>query len=245
LFKELLVNCCGYTVDLVPIRKDIRINITVTDKHGLTIKLNEIGPELEADEVEAVEKAVTSRLAVADWLMLCGSLPPGVPADFYSRLIVEARKRGVKTLLDTDGDSLPEGIEAGPTVVSPNQHEAERLLNQAMLTRAHFLEAAERIRAMGAESVVLSLGSRGAVGAKSGGLFEVLAPRIDAVSPIGAGDALAAAFVWASVNGCDFADAARWGVATGTASAQLPGTSFASLDQAKKIYDDVRIKPAS
>lgn len=244
LFKELLVNCCGYPVDLVPIRKNIRINITVTDKHGLTIKLNEIGPELEEDEVAAVEKAVNSHLAMADWLMLCGSLPPGVPADFYSRLIVEARKRGVKTLLDTDGDSLLEGIEAGPTVVSPNQHEAERLLNQAILTRAHFLEAAERIRAMGAESVVLSLGSRGAVGAKSGALFEVLAPRIDAVSPIGAGDALAAAFVWASANGCDFTDAVRWGVATGTASAQLPGTSFASLDQARKIYDDVRIKPA-
>ena len=73
----------------------------------------------------------------------------------------------------------------------------------------------------------------------------MLAPRIDAVSPIGAGDALAAAFVWASAKGCTFEDAARWGVATGTASAQLPGTSFASLNQVEKVYEDVRIKPAS
>ena len=243
-FKQLMVTCCGYPVDLVSIRKEVRLNFIATDRQGLTIKLNELGPELEPHEVAAVKKSVESHLVRAGWLMLCGSLPPGVPADFYSELIGAARKRGVKTLLDTDGDPLREGIEARPTVVSPNQHEAERLLNQALLTRVHFLEAAERIRAMGAESVVLSLGSRGAIGATEGELVEVLAPRIDAVSPIGSGDALAAAFVWASVNGSGFSDALRWGVATGTASAQLPGTSYASLNQTRKVYEQVRVKPA-
>jgi 1-phosphofructokinase family hexose kinase len=243
-FKELLINCCGYPVDLVAIRKDLRTNLTITDKQGLTVKLNEAGPELEPDEVKQIEQTVFANLIRAEWLMLCGSLPPGVPHDFYSKLITESRKRGVKTLLDTDGEALLEGIEAGPTVVSPNQAEAERLLNQALLTRSHYLDAAERIRAMGAESVLLSLGSRGAVGALDGELLEILAPRIDAVSPIGSGDAMAAAFVWAAVNGGNFAESARWGVATGTASAQLPGTSFASLEQARVIYDQVRVRAA-
>lgn len=243
-FKELLINCCGYPVALVPIRANIRANLTITDKQGLTVKLNELGPELELDEVDQVEKAVLEHLRRASWLMLCGSLPPGVPTTFYSKLIAEARSRGVKTLLDTDGEALQEGIEAGPTVVSPNQAEAERLLSQALLTRAHFLAAAERIQAMGAESVLLSLGSRGAVGATGSELFEIMPPSIDAVSPIGAGDALAAAFTWAAEKGSDFADAARWGVATGTASAQQPGTSFASLRDAQAIYDQVRVRSA-
>ena len=93
--------------------------------------------------------------------MLCGSIPPGVAADFYCKLIRLAKEHKVKTLLDTDGEALARGIEAGPTVVKPNQQEAERLLNRALITRAHFLEAATRIKAMGAETVLLSSG-RGA-----------------------------------------------------------------------------------
>lgn len=241
-FKELLVGCCGHPVELVPIRKDIRINLIATDRNGLTIRLNELGPRLEADEVAQIEQSVIARLKRARWLMLCGSLPPGVPADFYRKLITRARESGVQTLVDTDGESLLEAIEAKPTVVSPNQIEAERLLQQALLTRVHFLEAAERIRAMGAEEVVLTLGARGAVGATKDGLFEAQPPVIDAVSPIGAGDALAAAFVWARENGSDFADALRWGVATGTASAAVPGAAFATLEQTKEIYRETKVR---
>jgi len=243
-FKELLQNCCGFPVHLVEIRQDIRTNLIATDRSGLTIRLNEVGPTLDPDEIERVEEAVEAHLRRARWLLLCGSLPPGVPADFYAKLITKARSRGVKTLIDTDGDALLEGIEAQPTAASPNQLEAERLLNQALLTRVHFLEAAARIRAMGAEEVVLTLGARGAVGARDGDLYEVQPPRIEAVSPIGAGDALAAAFVWARENGSDFADALRWGVATGTASAQVPGTAYATLDQTRAIYEQTRVRKA-
>jgi hypothetical protein len=158
--------------------------------------VNERGPQLGKAEVDRLEKAVQKSLDGASWLMLCGSLPPGVPSDFYARLIGMARRKKVKTLLDTDGDALREGIEAAPTAVSPNQHEAERLLNRALVTRNHFLDAVARIRAMGPETVVLSLGSRGAVGAIEGAIIEALPPRVEVLCPIGAGDALAAAFAW-------------------------------------------------
>jgi fructose-1-phosphate kinase PfkB-like protein len=128
-------------------------------------------------------------------------------------------------------------------VVSPNQQEAGRLLGQTLLTRTHYLEAAERIRQLGAESVVLTLGSRGAVGAFADGLMiEALPPRIDAVCPIGAGDALMAAYAWARERRTSVADALRWGVAAGTASARLPGMSFASLAQAREIYRQVEVR---
>lgn len=234
----------GYPVEVVPIRNETRTNLTITDKHGLTANLNETGPAIDEQELAQLEKVVRKRLEGASWLMLCGSLPPGVPAGFYARLIEIARNQKVKTLLDADGEALREGIEAKPTVVTPNQQEAERLLNKALLTRSQFLEAAERIRAMGAESVALSLGSRGAVGMFDGRLIEVLPPRVDAVCPIGAGDAMAAALVWAMVKTGDYEDALRWGVAAGTASARLPGISFASLAQAEEIYAQVEVRVA-
>jgi fructose-1-phosphate kinase PfkB-like protein len=165
-----------------------------------------------------------------------------VPSNFYARLIEMARRKKVRTLLDTDGAALREGIEAAPTAVSPNQHEAERLLNRALFTRNHFLEAAAGIRAMGAETVVLSLGSRGALGAINGSIVEAVPPRVEVLCPIGAGDALAAAFVWSMEKNGDFEDALRWGVATGTASAKLPGLRLASLDQATEVYRQVELR---
>lgn len=235
----------GFPIKLVKIRNEIRTNFTVTDRQGLAIKMNELGPQITPDELKSIEKTVDTRLDSASWLMLCGSIPPGVSSEFYTKLIRRARDRKVKTLLDTDGDALLHGVEAGPTVVTPNQQEAERLLNRALITRAHFIDAATRIKAMGAESVLLSLGSRGVVAVNENQLIEVLPPRIEAVSPLGAGDALAAAYVWAATKKKDFADCVRWSVAAGTASAKLPGLEFANLEQTKEIYKSVEVRVAS
>jgi 6-phosphofructokinase 2 len=239
---EGLLGKCGYRIAVVPVQNEIRTNLTITDKHGLTVNLNEPGPQLGKAEVARVERVVRDTLDHASWLMICGSIPPGVPPAFYGKLVSMARHKKVKTLLHADGDALREGIAARPTVVSPNQQEAGRLLGQTLLTRTHYLEAAERIRQMGADSVVLTLGSRGAVGAFADGLMEALPPRIDAVCPIGAGDALMAAYAWARERRTSAADALRWGVAAGTASARLPGMSFASLAQAREIYRQVEVR---
>ena len=239
---EALVRAEGFPVEIAPIRNEIRTNLTITDKQGLTVKLNEAGPPIDKQELDGLEKITVGQLKNAAWLMLCGSIPPGVPPDFYARLIETARKKKVRTVLDTDGDALQHGIEAKPTVLHANQQEAERLLDAALLTRAHFVDAAQRLHGMGAGSVVLSLGSRGAVGADGKGMLEALPPRVDAVCPIGAGDALAAAFTWAMSNRSTFEDAVRWGVAAGTASAKLPGVSFASLQETEQVYKLVQVR---
>ena len=209
------------------------------------MKLNEKGPELSAAELQRVEKAVKGHLKRAQWLMLCGSLPPGVPADFYARLVHRSNRDGVPVLLDADGEALEAALAEKPTVVTPNQQEAERLLDRALLTRGHFLEAVSHIRAMGARAVVLSLGSRGATAVREGeSPVEVVPPRVDALCPIGAGDALAAAFTWAMAMKGDFVEAVRWGVAAGTASARLPGVSFASLEQTRAVFERVEVRAA-
>ena len=241
---EVLMQERGLRAVLVPVKNDIRTNLTITDKHGLTVNLNEIGPTLTKVEVARVEQAVRETLDHASWLMICGSIPPGAPATFYGRVIAMAREKKVKTLLHTSGEALRHGIEERPTVVTPNNQEAERLLGRTLLTRTHYLEAAEQIRTMGPEAVLLSLGSRGAVGAFKDGLMEALPPRVDAVCPIGAGDALAAAYTWAIERKKNPAEALRWGVAAGTASARLPGMNFASLEQTQDMLRQVELKRA-
>jgi len=114
----------------------------------------------------------------------------------------------------------------------------------ALITRVQFLEAAQRIKAMGAEAVLLSLGGRGVVAVNENQLLEVIPPRTDAVSPLGAGDALAAAYVWAATKKKDFAECVRWAVAAGTASAMQPGLVFANLEQTKEVYKSVEVRRA-
>lgn len=241
---EKLLSSCGFDFEVVKIRKEIRTNLTISDTNGLTVKLNERGPDLAAKELAAVEQTVEKHLKKAKWLLLCGSIPPKTPSHFYCQLIEKARASGVQTLLDTDGDALLHGMEAHPSVVTPNQHEAERLLNRALITRMHFLDAARRIQLMSGNSVILSLGARGAMAVHDGVVFELIPPRVEALCPIGAGDAMAAAFAWAMSNGEKFIDAVRWGVAAGTASARLPGLMFASLEDTKDIYQQVEVRLA-
>lgn len=239
---EESVSRMGFPYEVVGIEQSLRTNLIITDKQGLTVKLNEPGPRMTEEELARLETAVCKHLPGSKWLLLCGSLPPGVPSTFYRHLIRAAKDHGVQTLLDTDGDVLQFGLEERPSIVTPNQQETAKLLNRSLITRQHVRSAVQRILGMGAESVVLSLGARGAIAGTGNLLVEVTPPRVDAVSPIGAGDALNAVYVWAQLQGFDFLDSVRWAVAAGTASARLPGMRFADLDQTRKIYDQVEVR---
>ncbi len=233
----------GFPFEATAVRADSRINLTISDKHGLSVKLNEVGAPLEKSEIESIRKLVEARLAKASWLMICGSMQPHVPPHFYCELIEKAKGMGIKTLLDTDGLALEHALEARPTVITPNLPEAERLLGRALLTRAQFLEALNNMHGMGPESVILSLGSRGAVAADRSGVYEAIPPRIDPVCPIGAGDALAAAFAWSMDKKKSFPESVRWGIAAGTAKAALPGIQFPTLEQTRAMYKQAEVRP--
>jgi 6-phosphofructokinase 2 len=240
-----LLRECGFEVRIADIQNDTRTNLTITDQRGLTVNLNEKGPEIAKAEIAGMESAVRECLPGVSWLLVCGSLPPGIPGSFYGKLIALARRRKVQTLLHASGQALREGILARPTVVTPNQSEAERLLDRRLLTRSHYLEAAQQIRDMGPESVVLSLASRGAVAAFSNGLYEAIPPAIDALCPIGSGDALTAGYAWRMQQPEPSGpEALRWGVAAGTASARLPGMNFATLEQTREMYRHVEVRRA-
>jgi 6-phosphofructokinase 2 len=241
IFEEQLEHDT-FSKEIVRIRSNIRTNLTISDRQGLSVKLNELGPKLTNGEQERLVKAVANLLPKASWLMLCGSLPPDVDAHFYVQLIKLAEKNGVETLLDTDGDPLLYGVEAGPTIVKPNQSEAERLLNTALITRSQLIDAVQRIKAWGPKSVVLSLGGRGVIAATSSeGVLEVVPPPVQALCPIGAGDAMSAVIVWSLARGDSFGEALRWGVAAGTASSKLPGITLANLEQTKEIYPQTQV----
>lgn len=238
-----LLQASGMPVTLIPVHGETRRNFAITDKQGLTLKLDHEGQILSPEDLSLIEKAVCEKLPQAKWLMLTGSLPPGVPPDYYARLIHHARERGVPTLFDSSGEALRMGLAANPTLAKPNRPEAERLLNRTILSQSQAASAAEEIRRMGPERVILSLGSQGAMAASEEGLLHAVPPVVQAGCPLGAGDVLGATCVWALTRNHSFPEAFAWAVAAATVAAAKPGLTFAPLEEVEKMKKRVEIRP--
>jgi 6-phosphofructokinase 2 len=229
-------------VTLIPVAGETRRNFAIIDEQGLMIKLDQPGSTLSDEELQRVEHAVREHLPRASWLMLNGSLPPKAPPDFYSRLIRLAREHGVSTTVDSSGEALRVGLEAGPSLAKPNRPEAERLLDRTILSEAQAAAAARDIQKMGAERVILSLGSQGAIGAWEDGLLRAVLPAVQTGCAIGAGDVLAAVCVLGLSQNLSFPEAFRWAVAAATAAASNPGLTFAPPDQTERMRAQIELR---
>lgn len=229
-------------VTLVPVSGETRRNIAVTDADGLTLKLDQRGSAMTGEELDRIKAKVLEKLPRAEWLTLTGSLPPSVPVPAYADLIQLAQQHGVSTLLDTTGEALPVGLAAGPTLAKPNRPEAERLLGKSLLSEADAVAGAVEIQSMGAEAVLLSLGSQGAVGVSGDVRLRALPPKTESGSPIGAGDVLGAACIWALSKGESFIEALRWAVAAGSVAAGLPGLEFGDLDEVERMRSRIDVR---
>lgn len=235
----------GVPVRNLPIGAPIRSNITLTEPEGTTTKVNEPGPALNDVQAAALLDLVVTASADAEWLVLAGSLPPGVPSDYYARVIRAVRSRaseagaaGPRIALDTSGDPLVEVLRSGETVdlVKPN---AEELAEAIDAPRDADLEndptaivaAAHRLFASGVRAALVTLGARGAMLVTPTDAWAATAPRIDARSTVGAGDCALAGYLLAVTSGRPEPVALAQAIAHGTAAASLPGSTVPTLDQ--------------
>jgi 1-phosphofructokinase len=113
----------------IPIAGEIRTNISLAQPDGTVTKINETGPRLDQTEVDALIDAVAQHLDGADWLVCGGSLPAGVPDDFYATLVELAHHKGVPVVVDSSGAPLAASLPARPDLIKPNVHELAELVH--------------------------------------------------------------------------------------------------------------------
>ncbi|MEN3614557.1 1-phosphofructokinase [Plantactinospora sp. ZYX-F-223] len=233
-----MLRLAGLPVREVPVRGEIRSNISLVEPDGTVTKVNEPGPELDAGETEALVRAVLDNLAGVTWLACCGSLPDGVPPDLYAKLAEAARSRGVRVAVDTSGEPLRASLAGRPDLVKPNSSELAHLVGRPLRTFGDVIDAALQVRKLGAGAVLASLGIDGALLVEAAEVrhAEARVPRV--VSAVGAGDAALAGFLHGGGTGIA---ALRTAVAWGTAAVQHEGTLFSAAgpDQAVLVSGDV------
>jgi 1-phosphofructokinase len=205
---------------LVPVRGAVRSNVTVVEPGGTTTKLNEPGPTLAPEEVAALVAATHDAAVHAGWVVLCGSLPPGAPDDFYARIVRDLRGGTARVAVDSSGPALVAAVAAGPDVIKPNREELAEATGAAVHTLRDVLDAAEQLRRRGAGAVLVSLGPDGALLVDAAGAVHGQAPA-EPRSTVGAGDALLAGFLAGGGTG---AQALTEALAWGAAAVSLPGS---------------------
>jgi tagatose 6-phosphate kinase len=164
-----------------------------------------------------------------------------VPSDFYADLIEIARKENVLTFLDTSGDALRKGVEAGPFFIKPNETEAKSLLGLKSNEPLDFTQATAEISTRYGINVLLSLGANGAIAAKAEELFMVKNPSVEAKSAVGSGDCMLAGLTHGFLQGLSFEEAIRCGVAARTANTLTIGAGQFNIEDFERLRGQVHI----
>jgi len=221
----------GYTCEFQQVKGETRSNLTlVDDASGQVTKLNEPGPMVSSADVDALVGRLED-IAGGDVCVLSGSLPPGAPSDAYARIVRKLRSQGVYVALDASGSALMEGLAAAPDLIKPNLAEARELLAEDLDDSKAWAKAVHALQRRGAGHVVLSLGKQGAISDDGSGALWARPPAIKEASPVGAGDALLAGWLYAREQGADERERLRWAVACGTAAAMLDGSCMPSKER--------------
>src|SRR5262249_25973319 len=134
-----------------------------SEAHDHYIKANESGPQVPPAKQQELLDKIAALAQRGDWWVLAGSLPPGVAADFYARIIGLLNRHGSWAILDTTGESLRLGCAEKPYLVKPNTEEARALTGQPMTPPAEIAAGAAEIRKLGAQNVAVSMGKAGAL----------------------------------------------------------------------------------
>lgn len=221
------------TYRAVEVQHPVRVNVTVVEPDGTTTKLNEAGARLSADVLDALTAAVLDEAARARWAVLSGSLPPGVPDDWYVALVEALRSRGCATAVDTSGEPLRAVASAPvlPDLLKPNAEELAELtgfdVSRLEGDPEFVADAARALISRGAGAVLVTLGRHGAVLVDGDGTaFLGRAEAVVPINTVGAGDATLAGYLLADLAGAGPADRLRTAVAFGAAAVQLAGSAM-------------------
>ena len=172
-------------------------------------------------------------------ITLSGSLPPGVPLDFYGQLIQIANVAHTPTLLDSHGEALRQGTMAKPTILKPNRVEFEGLVGQSLETIQECEKAATKVSTQYETIVVISFGADGVICAQADRIIRVRPPVVKIVSAVGSGDSLLAGIALGLSRSESLEDLLKLGVAAGTANAMSIGAGIFTEHDLRQVLSEI------
>lgn len=200
------------------------------------------GSKLHRAEWEAVLDKLTTLPQKPKFVVASGSVPPGVPEDFFARVARCAKQHGVQCVIDTSGPALQEALKEGVTLIKPNLAELSDLLGTPLDSDRAQVAACRKLTSDGsAHAVALTLGDQGALLVTADQALRAQPLAIEAVSTVGAGDSFLGGFVAALASGESLERAFRIAVAAGSAAVLSPGTELCRDEDVQRLLPQVKI----
>jgi 6-phosphofructokinase 2 len=208
-------------------------------------RFSEPGPEMSQTEWRGCLDTVAERHPRPDYLVASGSLPPGVPEDFYARLARFAGQAGIRMILDASGGALNAALAEGVFLVKPNLRELNHMAGQQLEHEADQVDFAKTVVADGkADVVVVSLGAAGVLMVDKGTARHLRAPTVSIKSKVGAGDSMVGGITLGLARSNSPLEAVQLGLAAGAAAVMTPGTELCRKADVDRLFERVRSERA-
>lgn len=194
------------------------------------------GPELTPAEQDDCLAQLRAAAASASIVVASGSLPPGVPDDFYQQVADACADLDVKFLLDASGGGLKH-VTSGVYLVKPSLRELREYVGHELHSEAEQFDAARELVDRGlAECLLVSLGAEGAMLVTAEGGLRYQPVSVPHGSSVGAGDAMVAGVAAGLVRGWPLSEAVRLGIASGAAVHLTPGTAACTRQDTERLF---------
>lgn len=235
---ERLVDAEGVRRLVVPIAGETREDFTVLDQSsGQQFRFVTPGPRLERREWTAAAELLAGLEPRPRYVCASGSLPPGVPDDFYARIARAVGDRDGRFVLDTSGAALKAALAARVWLIKPSLAEMETLAGAELKTLDARVAACRKLVEGGVGAVALTLGAEGALLVTAQEAWRAVGPPVAIASTVGAGDSFLGCLLAALSSGAPMDAALRQAVAGGGAALLAPGTELCLAEDVRRLLD--------
>lgn len=223
VLRDLLAR--GATANFVWIEGETRTNVTIIERgrEYHPVKIHEEGPPVPPRAVDVFLRKYRRMLKRAEYAVLAGALPPGIPVDFYRRLVELANEAGVKAVVHAGGAALEAALEAGPYLIKPDVREVPQVAGLPARTEEEIVQAGKLALEKGVQACLISHDVSGDLLITPEGVWDLLSrvPLSKFKNLVGADDALVAGVLYRLAEGDPLLEAVRFGMAAAIASAEI------------------------
>lgn len=206
-----------------------------------TTDINFPGLNPTSADLESLHQTIDELTGKCVWFIIAGSVPAGLTADIYHQMVSSIKKKGGYVALDTSGEGLRLAAAGMPDLVKPNIDELQEYSGRTLCSPAEIIDTAQELLANGVQTVVVSMGEKGALFVEENEIVQTTVPVVPIKSTVGAGDAMLSGMVAGKIENRTLTGCARLATAFSVIAISRIGAGLPSVSVLKSMERQIQV----